>query len=331
MGEINKRNSERLSIIMPVYNVESYVEKAICSILNQSYLNWELIIVNDGSRDGSGKICEYYSQKDDRIILVNQKNCGVSEARKKGFEIATGKYITFVDGDDYLDKEFCAFTIEKLNTLNVDWVSVDFVERNGKPFPDNQHINSNDVLNKKDVVCDYFRHKLYTSFMWGKVFKKEIILDAYFHDLAIGEDTCFMFDIFRKTQRAYISSAKLYNYVFRNDSAIHSTAFNLKSFDLLHMLDYIEIFCEDEECEEYKKSLNFKRAKTLRGLYWGTMKISDKKLKKEYNSMIIEYLKKISISELPTKMQLHLCGIRYCPKIYQVLVISTLRNTNKYD
>ena len=92
----------KISIIVPVYNVENYVSKCLDSIINQSYKNLEIIIINDGSTDKSGEICEYYSAKDDRMVLIHQKNQGVSMARNNALDIAAGDYIGFIDSDDWI-------------------------------------------------------------------------------------------------------------------------------------------------------------------------------------------------------------------------------------
>lgn len=92
----------KISIIVPIYNVKPYLEQCILSIINQTYLNLEIILVNDGSTDGSLLICENFAKKDDRIVLITQQNMGLSSARNLGIEIATGEYIMFVDSDDWI-------------------------------------------------------------------------------------------------------------------------------------------------------------------------------------------------------------------------------------
>ena len=96
-------SSPLISIIIPVYNVEKYFENCIKSVQNQSYRNIEIIIINDGSTDSTKELCEYYSKNDKRIIVINQKNMGVSAARNAGIKYSNGQYISFVDGDDYID------------------------------------------------------------------------------------------------------------------------------------------------------------------------------------------------------------------------------------
>jgi glycosyltransferase involved in cell wall biosynthesis len=98
--------SDLISIVVPVYNVESYLEKCIDSILNQSYSNFELILVNDGSTDNSGKICSDFEKKDSRIKVINKDNGGLSDARNHGIDIASGRYITFIDSDDFVEVDY---------------------------------------------------------------------------------------------------------------------------------------------------------------------------------------------------------------------------------
>ena len=98
---------EKISIIVPVYNVELYLEKCIESIINQTYTNIEIILVDDGATDSSGNICDLYSKKDSRIKVIHKRNGGLSDARNVGIEKAVGQYLMFVDSDDYIDKTMC--------------------------------------------------------------------------------------------------------------------------------------------------------------------------------------------------------------------------------
>ena len=98
--------NELISIIIPVYNCEEYLEICIKSVLNQTYDKFELILINDGSKDSSGEICKKYSNIDKRVIYINQNNIGVSRTRQKGINISKGEYLTFIDSDDYIDKNY---------------------------------------------------------------------------------------------------------------------------------------------------------------------------------------------------------------------------------
>ena len=105
---------KKISVIVPIYNVEKYLEKCLESIINQTFINLEIILINDGSTDFSGSICEKYKNKDNRIILIHKKNEGLSAARNKGLSIATGDYISFVDSDDFLDLNMYEILYKKM-------------------------------------------------------------------------------------------------------------------------------------------------------------------------------------------------------------------------
>ena len=117
---------DRISIIIPVYNVEPYIDRCLNSVVNQTYDNIEIIVVIDGSEDGSEKICIEYAERDDRIILIKQENRGLSAARNTGLSYVTGEYIMFVDSDDYVEKDFCVLPLQRLKETGSDIVSFDY-------------------------------------------------------------------------------------------------------------------------------------------------------------------------------------------------------------
>ena len=114
------KNKGLISVIVPVYNVRKYIEKCIYSIINQTYKNLEIIIIDDGSTDGSETLCDKFKDKDQRVIVLHQKNSGQSRARNKGLEIASGEYIGFVDADDWIDNDFFEKLIEKSEKEDLD-------------------------------------------------------------------------------------------------------------------------------------------------------------------------------------------------------------------
>ena len=113
-------NTPLISVIVPVYNVSVYLRKCIESIRNSTYINLEIILVDDGSTDDSGNICDHYEKIDDRITVIHKKNGGLSSARNAGLDIATGLYISFIDSDDYIEQGMLSYMNELTNNLNVD-------------------------------------------------------------------------------------------------------------------------------------------------------------------------------------------------------------------
>ena len=117
-----------VSIIVPVFNTEKYISRCIDSILTQTFTNFECILIDDGSTDKSWNICKHYSQSDKRVVLVHQENSGVSATRNKGIEMARGKYVCFVDSDDYIDKNMYEELVSAINRSNTDVVCCGYIE-----------------------------------------------------------------------------------------------------------------------------------------------------------------------------------------------------------
>ena len=109
-----------ISVIIPIYNVENYLAKCVNSVIDQNYKNLEIILVNDGSPDNCGSICDEYAQKDNRIVVIHKKNGGLSDARNAGLKISTGDFITFVDSDDYVNKDFISTLVSLIQDFEAD-------------------------------------------------------------------------------------------------------------------------------------------------------------------------------------------------------------------
>lgn len=187
------------SIIIPVYNVENNIKRCIDSVLSQSFIDFELILVDDGSSDNSGEICDKYAEIDKRIIVIHQKNQGVSAARNEGIKKATGKYLVFIDGDDFVEKDI----LKKLNQSDADFVLVGFSE-----YSDNKVIKTflDDEECWQATSDEGIKHFLNTKssiYVWGKRYKKSII-DVYNirfrQDLNISEDLLFNNDYILKAK-----------------------------------------------------------------------------------------------------------------------------------
>ena len=121
-----------ISVIVPIYNVEQYVEKCIQSIVNQTYKNIQILLIDDGSTDNSGKICDEYAKKDSRIEVVHKRNEGLVRARKEGLNRANGQYIGFVDGDDYIDENMYAEMLRDILSFQADFVHAGYQEERSK-------------------------------------------------------------------------------------------------------------------------------------------------------------------------------------------------------
>ena len=238
---------DKISIIIPVYNVEQYLEKCINSVINQSYDNLEIIIINDGSTDNSGLICKYYLAKDNRITYIEQTNLGLSVTRNKGIEISSGNYIAFIDSDDFIEYDMYETLYNNLflHSADISICNTRYVSAKGDPILNkygkepfrNYPINTNNdiLLNDYDKMLYFVKSN--NNFAWNKLYKKSLFNKIYFPKGKYYEDIFTIYKVIEKAERIYILSEYKYNYVQRPDSIIN------KPFELSH-LDALEAYIE---------------------------------------------------------------------------------------
>lgn len=183
--------SYKISVIVPIYNVEQYLPRCIDSILAQTYANFELLLINDGSIDNSGKICDEYAVKDSRVKVFHKENGGVSSARNLGLDNATGYWVSFIDADDYISNDFFKIPSE-FNGADVIQKSHSIVNEDGSEVLNNE-VKRERILNKFDTIARYYvNHR--RNELWNKIISRRIIDNRRFDvEVAIGEDLLFFF------------------------------------------------------------------------------------------------------------------------------------------
>lgn len=224
---------ELVSVIVSIYNVEDYLNKCIDSIINQTYKNLEIILVDDGSLDNSPQICDEYSKKDNRIKVIHKQNGGLSDARNHGIEISTGKYLCFIDSDDYIDKQMIEKLYQNLKGNKSDISICNFYEayQNGKlnyqHFP-NEKLKVSGNNKFYNIYNDY---GISTIIACGKIYKKELFNDIRYPIGRVHEDEVIVIDILEKTNIISYIDEPLYYYVQREKSI--TKTFNLKRLDII--------------------------------------------------------------------------------------------------
>jgi len=214
---------ELISIIIPVYNVEKYVDECIKSVINQTYQNIEIILIDDGSKDESGNICDEYGKKDKRIKVIHIDNGGVSKARNIGLDQAKGQYITFIDADDYVEENYIEQLYEQCKIDNVD-ISItgttDFKDDNLEIECKSRKYKK--IINSETAIKEILNEKFFVSVIWGKMYKKELWNNIRFNlNTKIAEDLEVLYVILKKCNLINVDTTKLlYNYRIRNTSAI---------------------------------------------------------------------------------------------------------------
>lgn len=224
---MSKKNKINISVIIPIYNCENYLSRCIESVLNQTYEEFELILINDGSTDQSYEICKKYKKIDDRIKVVNKENMGVSHTRNQGIEQANGEYIIFVDSDDWiessmLEKMYCGTQGKKIdmvicgtNIVSTEGVSV-------------KNLKNETFLGKEEIsdAITYIIQKNQEKCVWNKMYRKSILQQnkIYFReDIGVVEDAIFNFNYFK-----YINSMQILENSYYNYNRIVDTSINLR-------------------------------------------------------------------------------------------------------
>lgn len=231
---------EKVSVIVPIYNAEENIEKCLNSILNQTYKNFEIICINDGSKDNTQNILENYVRKDTRIIVVNKENSGPSDTRNLGIKKATGKYIIFVDADDNINENMIEALVSKQVENNAELVICNFYYEKDSKIK-NKLSNNKIFTNRKEFLkkFDYYYTKTLINPPWNKLYLKDKIKDKFDSNLILGEDLDFNIKYFNEIQRTATIDEYLYNYNINNSNSITS---KVKSDSKEYFNLYLKLF-----------------------------------------------------------------------------------------
>lgn len=246
-----------ISVIVPIYNVKIYLEKCIDTIICQTYKNIEIILVDDGSTDGSSLVCDSYEKKDNRIKVIHKKNGGLSSARNAGLDICKGEYITFIDSDDYIERDYIETLINIISTNDADISIVNrFEVKDGKIIKPNYYFPlKKENINSKELI-EMFSLDILPHEAWGKLYKSKIFDKARYKDgLKVFEDIEFILRVLAKNElKTNCDTSKyLYNYRFREDSIMNEKFNKFWNEEILFYLDMYR----NIENETVKESLAY--------------------------------------------------------------------------
>lgn len=198
----------QISIIVPVYNVEKYLGNCIESVQNQSYKYWELILVDDGSPDKCGEICDEYASHDERIVVVHQPNGGQANARNHALDKCKGEYVTFLDSDDFLHQDYLKQLLDIAKKYDADIVQCDYLQGQSLQFP---------ICNRKETIKEYNNHSIFLSskaniIVWGKLYKRDIVLKNRIKEGKYYEDDFTTWKWYYNSKKIVLTSLQLYYY-----------------------------------------------------------------------------------------------------------------------
>lgn len=291
---------ELISIIIPIYNVEEYLKKCVDSVLNQTYTSLEIILVDDGSPDQCGKICDEYEKKDDRIVVIHKKNGGLSDARNYGLHVCKGKYVVFLDSDDYITENCIEqmYRALKLNDADMSICNFSYVNELGEVCaqqgisPIESVVYDSSVVFSCKATSEYY---WYWVVAWNKMYSRKLLSDMEFRVGKLHEDEFFFNELFAKKFKIAGVKNSLYYYLQRTGS-IMSNLNDPRRLDRVEALfERCSIYnSHDLPSENVYKTL-------MRGLYIlrnymdsdnCEVKRKIKKLKNQFNMLSLNLLKK---------------------------------------
>lgn len=304
-----------ISVVVPVYNVKKYLSKCVDTIIHQTYKNIEIILVDDGSTDGSGAKCDEYQKIDSRIKVIHKQNGGLSDARNVGIKNATGKYITFVDSDDYVEYDYIEYLynlMRKYHT-NISFCKY-FVERNGDSKIRNQGIDKK--CNKIDAFEEILYAKDFEVSAGAKMYLLEHFKDVEFPVGKLFEDNATTYKLIDKNDYVALGYGEKYHYVMRNNS-ITKKDFNEAQLYLIdasdEMCSYLSKYGELKNAIIRKKGIA--RISTLNRMINASSRnfVMEKKIRKE----ILEYKHILIDKKASLRDKLSIVSLIFGIKLYK--------------
>ncbi|MBU3180687.1 glycosyltransferase family 2 protein [Clostridium psychrophilum] len=299
--------NDLLSVVVPIYNVGNYLDECIKSIINQTYANLEIILVNDGSTDNSLDICKKYSKADTRIVLIDKKNGGLADARNAGITVFTGNFIAFIDSDDIINLKMFELMLGLINKTKSDIAICSYTDFSDDKPINNRKLNEhhNVTYTGKDAVYNVYtgRNKNIQFIAWNKIYKRELFTNIRYPIGKLHEDEFVTYKVLYYAKKVVCSQAILYYYRQREKSIMHTTLSyrNLNSLEAYQ--ESIDFFAQRNEKILCSCAVNRALASTI-VLYnrFAENQIYDKKIeqeiKKYYSKIIHKYLSNTDLSKI---------------------------------
>ncbi|MBE5958646.1 MAG: glycosyltransferase family 2 protein [Lachnospiraceae bacterium] len=246
-----------ISIIVPVYKVEKYLNKCVDSVLNQTFTDFELILVDDGSPDKCPKICDDYAQKDNRIVVIHKKNGGLSDARNSGLEIAKGEFIAFLDSDDYAASDMYEKLYKQITENNADMAICNYIHveetEDGIKELEKYQVPCNKSYNREQFIEELLKeHGGYFVPVWNKLYRKYLFEGLRFPKGKINEDEFVIHHIVQKCNKIICISDKLHYYLHREGSIMTNNNW-VKRMDYGEALIDRYHFAKKNKYEQWRK------------------------------------------------------------------------------
>ena len=335
-----------ISVIIPIYNVEQFLSDCLDTVLWQTYKNLEIILVDDGSQDNSGQICDDFASRDNRIKVIHKKNGGVSSARNTGIDISTGEYIAFIDPDDCITKDYFSTHISTIKSEQADTSAVlvqemiDFIDIKSAMIINPSPATNFEIKTEiESLNCILDKNRPWVGYCWNKVFSASIIKDnkLYFDEgISMNEDSLFNCNYLLHASKVALIDARKYIYRIHKQSVTRKMT--IKSY-LSKLNAYIKII---KIARNFHDSIFLKRVSVefiktwFAGLH-SVIKLDNSKLSSLYkmNNILSEAIRNVKLSQFSNKLKVsiltYLISPKLCTLLYKVNIFfsNTFAKTKK--
>ena len=320
----------RLSIIIPVYNVKPYLSEALDSVLNQTYKNIEVILINDGSTDGSDEICISYAEQDERIRLIHQANKGLSGARNTGLDVMTGDIVAFLDSDDAYDPDYLNRMVGAMIYEQADLVVCKYTNHYTNDqmiFTGNEKISPNATegsYDRKQALCAFVDGNINTA-VWNKIYKRYLWEQIRFPDGHVYEDIDTTFRIFDLCKKVFVLNSPLYFYRQRSESITSTNTWENAGDKLLaysHFKEFVENNTPMVFSEQQLQSVCHKQLEEMISFYarYSANKQSgNNSFVRDLRNYIMKEVRKAGVGTLSFRNRLAYRIICACPFLFQLI------------
>lgn len=322
-------NNPLISVIIPVYKVEKYLNRCLDSVLTQTYHNLEIILIDDGSPDNCGALCDNYAKIDSRIKVIHQVNRGQSAARNVGLENSTGEYVTFVDSDDWIKDDYYEYCIELLEENDVDAIQICFANSNGNSI-ESSVIPEVKVIENKEILQYYMNSSANTGSysVCRCLFKRNLLENIKFREGKINEDIDFKFKVLAKAKKLIVSNEIKYFY-FQGDASTTRGGLRKKDFDLRDAAEELWNLAKSYDYGNIRFLAKVKKARTAFSFlckiaYYGIddSTINEKKIIKELTSEHRKNLRILLKAPLPLSRKILAVGFAFNFNLTKLMILS---------
>lgn len=304
-----------VSVIVPVYKVEKYLEKCVSSIISQTYKNLEIILVDDGSPDNCPNMCDEFAKKDKRIKVIHKENGGLSDARNAGLDIMTGDFVCFVDSDDWVEKNYVEEMLNIQQKTNADVVAcgINLVDEESGEVGIYYKLDKTTTFESSEIIEKYYNgNGIISGVAWNKLYKKQIFENLRYPKGIVFEDVAIILNILFQCKKVVILKDMLYNYLDRQGSIMKSNWNHQKLVSKLFMFGQRLDFLINNNLTKY---LGLELVIRVNDVCWTYRELCDKKEKKWFKTEILKlwkkYKKHIKLTKKSLKTYLNIIYLRF--------------------